>query len=231
MLPGSICAADHFHAPELARRRPARRPSRGRAGAAWRTPAPPRASASSAPWNVAVTNMPMRIMPGIVHLDAHLRRADDSGSSIGADVADPPLEHPIGIGIQTNVGVSPDVNVRQVVLIDVADDPDVGEIGDREQVGRIVQRLDAGRRRHVLLGDHAGDRRRDIHDRRWDGSVSAPRSRAGAPSRFPRRPSPCPRHPAPLRDPSAAMAPLSIEQFAPGRAALGPASSSAIALR
>ena len=43
-----------------------------------------------------------------------------------------PGDHPIRIGVQANVGGLADMDHRQIVLIHIADDPDVGEIGDGE---------------------------------------------------------------------------------------------------
>jgi len=47
------------------------------------------------------------------------------------------------IGAEMDVGELAEAHTRQVVLIHVADYPDVGKIGDGEQVGRIVECLDA----------------------------------------------------------------------------------------
>ncbi len=71
-----------------------------------------------------------------------------------------------------NVRGVAEVHLRQVVLIDVADDPDVAEVGDGERVG-AAEALHAGRVGHLLIGDDAADGRVNADDRRgW--SLSTP---------------------------------------------------------
>ena len=64
---------------------------------------------------------------GIVDLDANF-----GGANIGiedrADVADGAGDDLIGIGVEANFGGVAEANAGQIVFIDVADDPDVGEI-------------------------------------------------------------------------------------------------------
>ncbi len=89
----------------------------------------------SQPWKVAVANMPTRIMPGILHFQPDLRGAD-VGIENRADIADPPGENAVRIGVQLDVGKLAHVHVLQIVFKDIADNPDVRKIGNRERVGR-----------------------------------------------------------------------------------------------
>ena len=132
---GQHVAADHFDAPELLVARRARRPSRDRADAESRWREPRRASACCWPWNVAVTNMPGRIRPGL-RTSMRTLAVRMLGSRIGPMLLMRPGEDLVGIGVQADVGVLAEVHVRQIVLVDVADDPDVREIGNGERIGR-----------------------------------------------------------------------------------------------
>ena len=51
--------------------------------------------------------------------------------------------------------------LAEVVLVHVADDPHVGKIGNGEGGG--AQALHAGRIGHLLIGNHAGGRRDNVH--------------------------------------------------------------------
>src|ERR1019366_3364583 len=77
-------------------------------------------------------------------LDAHFR-----GTRVGieqfGDVGDTTRQAPIGVGIQLNFGPVAKMNARQVILVYIAKNPDIGEVRDREQVRRVVQRFDSGR--------------------------------------------------------------------------------------
>ena len=61
---------------------------------------------------------------GILNFDANLGGAD-VGIEDRADVADPALEHAIGIGIQADLRGIAQPDIGQVILIHVADHPDV----------------------------------------------------------------------------------------------------------
>jgi hypothetical protein len=52
-----------------------------------------------------------------------------------ADVADGSGEGLAGEGVEGDIGVLAEVDVGEVILVDVADDPDVGEVGDGEGAG------------------------------------------------------------------------------------------------
>ena len=64
-----------------------------------------------------------------------------------------------------NVGELAQAHERHVVLVHIADDPHFRQIRDGEQIRGIVQRLHARRRGHLLIGDHARDRRMDLDNR------------------------------------------------------------------
>ena len=64
------------------------------------------------PWNVAVANMPTRKSPGIANFDPHLGGAN-GGVQDRTNVGDAPLENFIGIGVQTNLSVSPTCMFRR----------------------------------------------------------------------------------------------------------------------
>ena len=44
------------------------------------------------------------------------------------------LENLLGIGIQVDVGEFADAHRVEIILVNIADNPDVGKIGDREGV-------------------------------------------------------------------------------------------------
>ena len=64
---------------------------------------------------------------GIVDLDAHFGGTDIRIEN-GADVADRAGDDVIGIGFQANFGAVSQANVGQLIFVNVAEDPDVGEI-------------------------------------------------------------------------------------------------------
>lgn len=64
---------------------------------------------------------------GIVDLDTNFGGAD-RGIEDGTDVADGAFDDLIGIGVEADVGGVSQADVRQIVFVDVADDPYVGEI-------------------------------------------------------------------------------------------------------
>ena len=92
------------------------------------------------------------------------------------DVADLPLPRRIRKRLRRNGGTRTDTDAREILLVEVCDDPDCREIDDREQLrGRVhVQTGICG-----AFGDDAGDRGEDcgdgahllakteIGDRRW----------------------------------------------------------------
>ena len=87
------------------------------------------------------------------------------GIEHGTDVADAAGQRAVGIGVQPDAGFLAELQFGDVVFIDVADDPDGGEIGDGEGRGR-AGKADArgGGVGHVLRHDDAGDGRIDIDD-------------------------------------------------------------------
>ena len=88
------------------------------------------------PWKIAVANIPRRMKPGFC-TSMRTFAVRMFGSRIGQDVADPAGQHPIGIGVEPDLGAVADVHVRQVVLVHVAHDPHVRQVGNREQVRRV----------------------------------------------------------------------------------------------
>ena len=140
--------------------------------------------------------MPSRSSPRIAHFQPDFGGAD-VGVEDRADIADAAAQHTLGIGIQMNLGVLADVDRGKIVFIHVADHPHRRQICDGEEIGRIVQRLDARRRRDILFGNHARNRRVECRSASWDGPDRRP-ALAGARWRFPQRPRLCRRRPAPL---------------------------------
>ena len=55
-----------------------------------------------------------------------------TGIKNSVDLTDGAGDHVVGIGIQPNIGRLADVDHGQIVLVDIADDPHLGEIGDGE---------------------------------------------------------------------------------------------------
>src|ERR1035437_692903 len=70
------------------------------------------------------------------------------------------------------------MNARQVVLVYIAQNPDIGEIRDGEQVGRVVQRFYSGRGSDVLLDDGSRYGRVDFNQRRDMLRVSSEKANA-----------------------------------------------------
>ena len=137
---------------------------------------------------------------GILHFNSNLGGAD-IGIENRANVADLPLEHAIGIGIQADLRRIAEPDVGQVVLVHVADNPDGRQIGNRERV-RSIEGLHGCGVGDLLIGNHSRDGREDIHHAR---AACQDRCRAAADARpwFPGRLWPCLRCPAPLADRSA----------------------------
>ena len=70
----------------------------------------------------------------VFDLDAYLGGAR-GWVELGADVADGSGEGFAGEGVELDVGVLAEMDAGEIVLVDVADDPDVGEVGDGEGAG------------------------------------------------------------------------------------------------
>ena len=85
------------------------------------------------PWNVAVTNIPMRIRPGL-STSRRTFAVRIVGSTIGQNVADAAFQNAVRIGHQMNVRILAEMHLRHVVLIHVADDPDVRQVGNGERI-------------------------------------------------------------------------------------------------
>src|ERR1700679_1644088 len=88
----------------------------------------------------------------VLYLNPYLGGAQ-TGVQLGADVADCPGEGLAGECVELNICVLAEMDVGEIVLVDVADDPDVGEIGDGEGAGGASEG-DAG-------GTEGGDVLRD----------------------------------------------------------------------
>jgi hypothetical protein len=71
---------------------------------------------------------------GIFDLDTDLCGAK-GGVEDSADVADCASDDAVRVGVEADIGGLAEVYVSEVVFVDVADDPDVGEIGDGEGGG------------------------------------------------------------------------------------------------
>ena len=89
---------------------------------------------------------------GVAEHDAHFCAAR-VGIEHAGDVGDLAFEDAIGKGIQADFGGVAEVNFAQIVFEDIADHPDFGEIGDGEQVGSVVEALDAFESGDVLFDD------------------------------------------------------------------------------
>ena len=76
-----------------------------------------------------------------------------------------PLQNLVRVGIQMNVRVFAEADKGKVVLVNVAQNPDVREVGDRERIRRR-QTLRPGGGSHLLVGDDAGGGGADIDNRR-----------------------------------------------------------------
>src|ERR1019366_6449654 len=79
------------------------------------------------PWNVAVANMPMRSIPGLrTSMRTLALRMLGSRDLTGNDLA--------RISVQSNFRAVANVDVRQIVLVHIADNPNVGQVRNRERV-------------------------------------------------------------------------------------------------
>ena len=101
---------------------------------------------------------------GILHFQPDLRRANVRVHD-RQNVADSPLQNPARISDQMDVRVLADMHLRHVVLIHVANDPDVRDVGNRKGI-RWRQGLHARGIRDLLIGDYSGNRGRHIDDSR-----------------------------------------------------------------
>src|SRR5262249_12730655 len=59
------------------------------------------------------------------------------------DIGNPAFEYSIRKSIQADLGGVPDVHCAQVILKDVAHDPDLRQVGNGEKVGSVVETLDS----------------------------------------------------------------------------------------
>src|SRR5271156_818561 len=69
----------------------------------------------------------------ILNLNSDLSRAD-VGVEDGQNVVDPSFEELIGIGIEVDVCVFPNIDCTEIVFVDIADDPDVRKVRKRERI-------------------------------------------------------------------------------------------------
>lgn len=99
----------------------------------------------------------------IVHLNANLGGAQ-GGVELCADVADGSGEGFTGEGVEGDVSVLAEMDVGEVILVDVADDPDVGQVGDSKGAsGACVGDTGSAGSRDVLGEDDAGGGCVDMH--------------------------------------------------------------------
>src|SRR5579863_6241021 len=100
---------------------------------------------------------------GYKHADAHGPRVGDldadfrgtnAGIENGQDVVDAAFENFAGVGIQVDVRDIADVDGVEIVFINIADDPDIGEIGDGKRVG-AGEPLNARCAGDLLVGNYA----------------------------------------------------------------------------
>ena len=101
---------------------------------------------------------------GIGNLDAHLGRAK-RGIQNRADVANVAEEDFVGVRIQPNFRGLAYVHARQIVLKNVAENPDLAQVGNRKRVGS-AEASHAGGVGNLLVGNDAGNRSDDVDDRR-----------------------------------------------------------------
>ena len=80
----------------------------------------------------------------IVHFQPDFRRAN-IGIENRADVADPALQNPVRIGVQMDVGELAQRTYGQIVLIDIAEDPDVERSEMVKGLGELSSVLHARR--------------------------------------------------------------------------------------
>src|ERR1035437_1332130 len=92
---------------------------------------------------------------GVVEHDANLRRTR-VGIEHARNISDLALKSTIREGIQADLSGIAQMNFAQIVFEYIAHDPDLTEIGDGEQVGSVVETLDAFESCDVLLDNRAG---------------------------------------------------------------------------
>lgn len=76
--------------------------------------------------------------PGILNFHANFGCSDGRIEN-GADVANPPAERPVGIGIEHDLRSIAKLYSGEVILINIADNPGRLEVRDRERVRRSVR--------------------------------------------------------------------------------------------
>src|SRR5580658_2931052 len=99
---------------------------------------------------------------GIANFNANLGGANGWVEN-RADVADRALDNLIRVSVQLNVGRLAEPHVGEIILINVAENPYVGQIGNRERVRRR-QTLHSRCIGDFLVRDYAGDGCDDIDD-------------------------------------------------------------------
>src|ERR1035437_7070595 len=85
-------------------------------------------------------------------LDTHFGGARVGVEQFG-DIGDAAGQTPIGVGVQLDFGAVAQMNARQVIFEHIAKNPDIGEIRDGEQIGRVVEGFYSGGGSDVLLDD------------------------------------------------------------------------------
>src|ERR1700745_117186 len=71
--------------------------------------------------------------PGISHLDTHLG-CSEVGVENGSNVADCSGEASVGISVQANGRFVSKADDWKIIFVDVTNDPDVGQVRDREWI-------------------------------------------------------------------------------------------------
>ena len=135
MLPGKHVAAPHRYAAKCCRSLQEGRPSRDHADEAPR----------GRHLRMGLESFAMNCGSGkhshthqrvrIIDLDAYLGGADLRIED-GTNVADHASQDPVGIGSEANVRLLTEMHRGKIVLVDIADDPDVRQVGDGEGVRR-----------------------------------------------------------------------------------------------
>src|ERR1039458_8591348 len=101
---------------------------------------------------------------GVGHFQPNFRSAD-RGIENGKYVVDAAFQNLVGISVQMDIGILADVYGVEIVFVNIADDPDIRQIGDGERIG-AGQALHTGCVGDLLVGDHSGGRGDDVDDSR-----------------------------------------------------------------
>ena len=163
MFPGSMISAGDFHALKLPVRRGHEDPvavvqMQDRGGRNLRVSLP---ASGRGTW--PSQTCPRRIIPGL-RTSMRTLAVRRLGSRIAPMLLILPWKTLVGIGVQTDFGGVAQAHIGQVVFVHIADDPDLGKVGNRERI--CAQCLHARGIRDLLVGDHSRDGRRRCPRRR-----------------------------------------------------------------